>query len=895
MVQVKAHQNLPPEAVRLQQRRSRLITAFLESSDGDFLKSHSDVLDEYFRESFESSTAGPHIDILKNPYAIVALGGYGRQEQCIHSDVDLLFLFRKKISPMAEDLIREVVYPLWDLGFEVGYATRSLKECLSWARQDFEVLTSYLDARFICGVSLLFSRLMEDLRGKLLNRQSGQVIDWLVQRNLERHRKFGDSAYLLEPNLKEGQGGLRDYHTIFWVAKIQYGFKQLRDFEYFGHFSHVEFQELLGALRFIWIVRNRLHHLTGRKCDQLYLEYQVQLAEALGYRDNGLKPVEQFLGQLHGQMERVKQQHQLFLHALSTARRATRPGRKSRRTVRFDGLEVREETLAFSSSEEIAASPLLLLQIFEESARLKIPLGDEARRLVREFAHLVDDELMACEAAVKAFELVLCCPDVSFEGLDVMLETGLLTQLIPEFSGIVNRIQYNEYHIYPVGRHTLKTVQMVKKFGVHGDPDSDIFLFEIFREIPGRRRLCWAALLHDIGKARPGGHHAETGAEMARSLLKRFHYREAEVETISALVRDHLLLIKTATRRNLNDEETAVYCARQIKDVDYLQMLYLLTVADSMATGPKAWNSWTSVLLQDLFLKVFRILEEGQLASRRVVKSVDRKKEKLLASCGTDEGKRRIQERLAVMSPRYLLYASADEIRRHLALAEQLGEAAFVWRIDRGGDPETRRVTICATDRPGLFSKIAGVFTLNGVDILDAQIFTWRNNLALDIFEVKPPPDRIFEQERWHRAESHLHEALADRLDIGPLLETRVSGTPGRLVRPAAEPPKVVMDNEASSFFTIIEVFSYDFKGLLFRVTDALFRCGLDIWAAKIATKVDQVVDVFYVRDFDAQKIVEPRDVTAIKKAVLEVLPGDRAALPQPAVRERAASEKGDR
>ncbi len=875
MSQINANHDMPSEAARLQQRRQRLIDAFMAAGDGEFLKSHSDVLDEYFRECFESSMTGPRMDILRNPYAIVALGGYGRREQCVHSDVDLLFLFQKKVPAMAEDLIREVVYPLWDLGFEVGYATRSLKECLSWARQDHEVLTSYLDARFICGVSPLFSRLMEDLRSRLLSRHSEEIIDWLVERNLARHEKFGDSAYLLEPNLKEGQGGLRDYHTIFWVAKIKYGFKQLRDFEYYGHFSHGEFQELLGALRFIWTVRNRLHLLTGRKCDQLYLDYQVELAEALGYRDNGLKPVEQFLGRLHGEMEHVKQQHQLFLHALAGARRAARPGRKSVRATAVTGLEIRDDTLAFGGSEDIAANPLLLLQIFEESARLGVPLGHEARRLVHEFVHLVDARLMASEAAVRAFERVLCCPDVAFEGLDVMLQTGLLTQLIPEFGGIVNRIQYNEYHLYPVGRHSLKTVQMVKKFGAHGDPDSDIFLFEIFREIPGRRRLLWAALLHDIGKGLPGGHHAESGAGMARDLLERFGYREADVETVAALVRDHLLLVKTATRRNLNDEETAVSCARRIRDLDYLKMLYLLTVADAMATGPKAWNSWTATLLQDLFLKVYRILEEGQLASRRVVRSVDRKKEKLLAACSEEGERRLVEEGLAVMSPRYLLYASVNEIRRHLALSARLGTADFVWRIDRGADADTRQVTVCAKDRPGLFSRIAGVFTLNGVDILDAQIFTWRNNLALDIFKVKPPPDRIFEQERWQRAEKHLREALAGRLDIGARLADK-AGDAGRTLPAAGVPPKVVVDNDGSSFFTIVEVFSYDFKGLLFRVTDALFRCGLDIWVAKIATKVDQVVDVFYVRDFDGQKIVEPEDVAAVQRAVLAVLPGGR-------------------
>ena len=281
-------------------------------------------------QAFESSMVGPRMDISKNPYAIIAQGGYGREEQCIHSDVDLLFLFKKKVPAEAEGLIQEMVYPLWDIGLDVGYATRSLKECITLASRDFEILTPMLDARFICGWSLIYSELMDQVRQKIIGKKSRTIINWLVEKNNARHAQFGDSAYLLEPNLKEGQGGLRDYHTMLWIGQIELNMKQPRDFEYFGLLSHEEFQTLNNSLSFIWNVRNRIHHLCGRKCDQLNFENQIKLADAMNYKQiNGQQPVERFLGDLHGRMESLKQQHLMFIHELGLEKKRRR--QKNRR------------------------------------------------------------------------------------------------------------------------------------------------------------------------------------------------------------------------------------------------------------------------------------------------------------------------------------------------------------------------------------------------------------------------------------------------------------------------------------------------------------------------------------------------------------------------------------
>lgn len=369
----------------LQKKRDRLISGFLNKRDPLFLEHNARILDDYFRESFERSEVGPIMRINKNPYAIFALGGYGREEQCIHSDVDLLFLFEKNVPDKTEDLIKEILYPLWDIGLDVGHATRSIKECVSLSGKDLEVLTSVLDARFICGVSLLYSELMEQILKKVIIKRSDKIINRLIESNIQRHDRFGDSTNLLEPNIKEGQGGLRDYHTMLWIGRIKYNIKQPRDLEYYGCLSYDEFKILSEALSFIWEVRNRLHYIAGRKCDQLYFEYQTELANALNFRkQNGLQPVERFLSKLHSRMEVLKQQYLMFIGEQAYTKKS-KLSKKLNPQTQINGLEVKRDMLNFVSSEAILDSPDLLIKIFEESARLQVPLSSAAKMQIIKF------------------------------------------------------------------------------------------------------------------------------------------------------------------------------------------------------------------------------------------------------------------------------------------------------------------------------------------------------------------------------------------------------------------------------------------------------------------------------------------------------------------------------
>ncbi|MDA3897197.1 MAG: [protein-PII] uridylyltransferase [Desulfobacteraceae bacterium] len=850
--------------------RASLFRTSLSSEETlDVLKEHAVNIDNYFQSCFESSSIGPKMDFIKNPYAIIALGGYGRSEQCVYSDVDLLFLFQKHVPPATDQLIREIIYPLWDLKIEVGYATRSLDECIFMAKSDYEILTSLRDARFICGISSVFTKLRDLVHRKIVKRNAKKIMNWLLERNIERHKDFGDSTFLLQPNLKEGKGGLRDYHTLRWIAGIKYDLQQTRDLEFQGVMSHLEYNELMAALSFIWNVRNKLHLHTNRKCDQLYFEYQRPVAESMGFTDeNGQSAVEKFLGELHAHMAFIKNQLQLFLYEFGYGKKGK--WRQSMKKIsETPGIHLVKERLNFDSPETILHNPEMLVKIFEVSARQKMPLSREAERLVREFNYLVDASFRSSLLVRNLFEQVLLLPAPMFNVLEQMLNTGFLSSLIPEFKYIVNRIQYDAYHLYPVDRHSLRTVYTLKMLGESDDLESDELCARLYKGLKRKKILLLAALLHDIGKGQDGG-HSHAGAEISSAVLKRMGYSLREIDLVAFLIEHHLLLIQTATRRDINDEETAIACARKIRDGRRLRMLYLLTVADSIATGPKAWNSWTASLLRDFFLKVLGILEKGELATTSVVNRIE-KKRKAVINAGLGEGED--GHLFDKMSPRYVLYTEVRDILTHIGFYKRLSSNPFVLNVAHDSTLNSRTVTICSKDHPGLVSEIAGVFTLNNINILDVKVNTWKNGIALDIFTVEPPPEQLFEDERWQRVEKNIAAVLAGELDLqSEMLNTPVIGKRDES-HISRRPNRVVIDNDGSSFFTIIEVFSHDFKGLLYKVADAISRLGLNITVAKIATEIDQVVDVFYVRDENEAKIDDPGAVEQIKKEILAVLP----------------------
>ncbi|MCD4676934.1 MAG: [protein-PII] uridylyltransferase [Desulfobacula sp.] len=857
----------------LTQKRKKLIELFLCGEEPRFLEKYTSVLDEYFFTVFEQSIAARKMTISGTPFAIIALGGYGRKEQCVHSDIDLLILFEKTVPPEVEAFVQELLYPLWDTRFEVGYAVRNINECLEMAFERFDILTTILDARFICGASLIYTSFMEKFRSDLSAKHLKNTLNYLFEHGEKRHFDFGDSTYLIAPDIKSGFGGLRDYHTLLWYAKIKSNIKTRRDLEYYGFLSHFEYLALEKSLSDIWKIRNFLHSITKRKCDTLHFEYQTELAGLLGYRSKKRRPdVERFLGDLHTRMDFLKQINQItFEDILATCR--FKKGTVEPHPTKTDGLVIKKRRLNFANTVAVLQKPDLLLKIFLESGQRKIPLSIEARRIVSEFLHLVDDEIKKNYACIKIFKKIMSLSYWEFNVLNVMLATGILEKFIPEFTAIINKIQYNHYHLFPVDKHSIRCVQIINSFKEPGGSAVNTLYRSVFKDVRNKNVLLFAALLHDIGKSDPGKEHSKTGAKIARPIFERFGFNSSQIEDAVFLIGNHLILVKTATRRDICDEETAVYMANKIEKVRLLRMLYLLTVADSKATGPKAWNDWTEHLLKDLFLKTMGILKKGELASRKTQRLIDKKKINVLRILKKRWCEEETNKQLESMSRRYLVYVPAQSIVSHINLYNNLKDKDFIWQVSKENDSDIRTVSICGKDKPGFYSKIAGVFFLNNLDIVASQAYSFGEEHVLDIFKVKPPKDKIFEKEKWKKAENDLLHAIND----DHFLDNALDKIPRMIQVSSGEKPKpntIRIDNETSSFFTIIEVFTYDFPGLLFSITNALYRSFTNVHVAMVATKVDQVVDIFYIRSLENDAKIEiEQGLAQIKNAILKSLP----------------------
>jgi [protein-PII] uridylyltransferase len=772
---------------------------------------------------------------------------------------------------MAGKLVEDILYPLWNAGLELGYGIRSIKDCLSLAKEDFEVMTSMMDARFICGDSPLYLSLIDELQKKAVRKKLTPFKRWLTEKDELRKAIFGDASNLIEPNLKEGVGGLRDYHHILWLARASFDLKVPRDLEYLGRLSHAEFEELNASVEFVRLTRNHLHYLAGRKRDRLSLDYQSKIAQVLRFQQqDGILAVEHFLGKLHSAMASLKAIHRSFVITHSSNQAMIARNLSAENLP--DCLHLFQGEIGFRSATAILADPCLIMDIFEQSCRVEAPLSLESKRLIREFLHLVDDHFRGSPRAAGVF-LRIINHRRSSEGLDQMLETGLLGAFIPEFAKVQDRVLFDSYHLYSVGVHQLETLHQLK----HLSKGKDILLFDIFSEIENPEALFLAALFHDIGKI--GKSHARRGALITKSILKRFQYDENSAEDILFLVAHHLLLAETATRRDLNDEKVIVQCARIIQSPGRLRMLYLLTWADSKATGPRAWNEWVENLVQELFFKILHTFEEGQLAtpdsSRRVKQTVSEVRRQIQGRLDQDELDRLIE----MMTPRYLLETKSADMVRHIFAFKSFQEESesnpsSSFYLETRTEPLTSlwELTFLAGDRPGLFADMAGVLALNNINILTAHIYTWRDGTVLDVFRVSAPLDPIHPEEVWRKVRKDLNQAMRRELPISSLLMEKA--LPSILSAPAvpARPPEVVLDNESSDFFTVIEVFADDEIGLLHRITDTLFRLGLDIQIAKIATKADQAADIFYVHDLEGQKVLDGERIEEINRTLLAQL-----------------------
>jgi len=857
---------------------------FEASNDGrSAMRAQAFLVDQVVRVlyDFAFETAYP----LSNPtegerIAMVAVGGYGRGELAPFSDIDLLFLLNYKVSPHTEQVIEYVLYMLWDLGLKVGHATRSLDECLRMAKSDQTIRTALLEARFLWGDHRIFAEFRRRFLATI-GPENGLdfVEDKLAERDA-RHQRLGDSRYVLEPNIKEGKGGLRDIQTLYWIAKYLYRVDEMEDLVHQGVFSAAESKRFSRAHGFLRTVRCHLHYAAGRPEERLTFDLQQAIAPKLGFTDRkGAMGVERFMKYYYLMAKQVGDLTRIFCAALETAHQRA-PRFKlffGGRPREIEGFVAENGWLRLGSETAFADDPVNFVRLFRVAQTHDLDIHPGTLRLITSNLTRIDDALRNDAEANRLFLEILTDKDDPATTLKRLNEAGVFGRFVPDFGRVVAQMQYDMYHVYTVDEHTIRAIGLLHGIEAGELEEDHPLSTEIIHKIQSRRALYVALFLHDIAKGR-GGSHSEKGANVAQALGPRLGLSEEETETVAWLVLHHLDMSNVAQKRDIDDPKTIADFAELVQSPERLKLLLVLTVADMRATGPHVWNAWKAALLRDLYYRTEEMMQGEAMPGGGAEARVRKAQEKLEARLqGWSPAE--VAAHKARAYPGYWLSLDTDTLRRHAELVRnaEAGNQALVVdaQVDRGR--AITEVTIYTADHPGLFSRIAGAMSLAGASIADAKIYTLTNGKALDIFWVQDTEGDAFDDpDRLKRLRRRILESLSG--EIVPRREFQDRARSRTRSHVFEVPPRVLVDNAASATHTVIEVNGRDRPGLLYEVTRAITDLGLQISSAKISTYGERVVDVFYVKDVFGMKVEHETKLEAIRTRLLGALADPDAA-----------------
>ena len=831
------------------------------SSPREFLRQHSDMVDGLVRKAFQKAQS----QVPAPSVCLVAVGGYGRTELAPYSDVDLLLLYSSSKKEALPPLVEKILYPLWDLGLEVSCSSRSINECLKMAQSDLPIKTGLIDGRYLDGEYEFFRKLYSLFTKNVLHRKVQKFAEALAKDLYLRNHKYEDPAYALEPNIKEGEGGLRDFQIGRWIIRAKYKTDRWDSILFPDHSRMLE-----KSLQFLWAVRNQLHLLSGRRQDHLTFELQEKIAPILGLSP-GTGGIEEMMRQYHLSAQRISNfVNDILERALHEPSWVKKAFFFLQRKKTDDNFGMAYGELHLFDPVTFKRDPSQLMTLFKHCQTYRTHMDFRTEEAVMEALPFVDDRFRTSEGVNQAFLSILRKGDGVDTILKKMHELGLLSRYIPEFSEIEGKVHYDLYHVHPVDIHSILAVEELGKLRGGLYQKDYPLLSSLIREIENPEILFLTTLLHDIGKGTDGD-HSLIGQEMVKQIGERMGLPAEGRELIGFLVNHHLFMIETALRRDLHDEQVISRFANEVQNVDQLKMLYLLTFADIKAVGPEAWTSWKSTLLMELFLKASHFFEMGAVAGPFLRR--DEMIQKLHASLSQEI----ISEYAEQLPDRYLSCYSAEEIARHIGMARSIQkELLFVeWKVEK---EVQAKVTICTKDRYGLFSKITGSMFLNRLNILEAQIHTWGNGIALDTFWVIDATRNV--DWRLQQFKKDLEEILGEKVSLRDLLSKRkeLNGIKQKVM--PRVPQEVKINNLDSDFYTIIEVTGEDRLGILYEVTQALTEHGCDIHFARISTLGNRIVDVFYIQDEWGEKIKEKNMTDQLKRTVFSRLTAREDSLP---------------
>lgn len=881
------------------QANLRALRAFLDAESGAIRRLHEEersrpgsgllvvrrqtaLLDALVKELYRLAREQHHaLAPLEDGLAVLAIGGYGRGELNPQSDVDLLFVCPGAITPFAERVAETVLYYLWDLGFQVGHSVRSFADCIRMVRGDFIVRTSLLEGRFLAGDHSVFQRFTEDLRRDLYAHADRFIKEKLANRE-RRHKTYGGSVFLREPHLKEGEGGLRDLQTACWIAKIKFKVETLDPLVQKGVLTPRDLEQMSRVLDFFWRVRNELHFRSGRKQDTLSFEIQEEVGAALGYTaGEGFTLLEQFMRDYYAHAQEIRRlATRLINHALVVPMRR-RPAIDRLRQRRLDDLLILSGSDLFISDAHkprLLEEPWRILQLFRAAQQRNAIVTGRTKDWIleqHETPSVRSEAFLRDPRAAEAFLGILGGPRGIHATLAGLHEVGVMGQYLPEFGALTTLVQHNPYHKYTVDEHTLKAIRQAEELRSTAHPQK-AFLGKVLREVRRPDHLFLAILLHDIGKAF-GKDRLHEGVELVPVVASRLGLGPEETQMLVFLVEHHILMPQLAFRRELNDPKLIRDFAAVVQDPERLRMLYLLSYADVSAVGPEVWTDWKGALLQDLYLRTLRYLEVGEAPYLEEEKeAVEEIRHRVLADLPPELDRDAVSRFLGEMPPKYFLVTPMQRMRDHLSLAHRLERERLLITHRHDAARGFTEINVCAYDAFGFFYRTCGAIAAKNMSILGAEIFTSAGGVVLDTYRVTDPKGKLLpDEDIWQSIEGSLREVLTGRKRVETLLSRRTPLDPQWRKRYAYIEDRVEFDNTSSDAHTIIEVFTSDRVGLLYRIAKSLYDLGVNIDSAKITTEQHRVVDVFYVTDLLRHKITAEPKLRRVRDGLLAAVKAD--------------------
>jgi len=811
--------------------------------------------------------------------AVVATGGYGRGQLAPQSDIDLMFLLPYKLTAHSEQVVEFTLYTLWDLGLKVGHATRSIDEVVRLAAGDLTIHTSLLDARLLLGNRSLFNKFLKKFEQKAIGQWGRRFVEEKLAERDARHERMGDTRYVLEPNIKEGKGGLRDLQTLFWIAKSIYRVDDMAALRKQGVLTASDIKTFSRAENFLWTTRCHLHYLSGRAEERLSFNVQAEIGERMGYRDHaGSRGVERFMKHYFLTVKNVGDLTRVLCAVLEEQQKKSTSshwlGRLRFKKREIEGFRVDGGRLNFTDDHDLATSPVKLLQLFQLGQKHQLDIHPKALRKVTQNLRRIDAPFRADPKANDLFLDILTGPDADMWLLRLN-EVGILGRFIPDFGRVVAQMQYDMYHVYTVDEHTIRAIGILHGIETGELKQDHPVACSVIGEAQSLRVLYLAVFLHDIAKGR-GGDHSVLGAAVARKMGDRFRLGDWETETIAWLVENHLVMSNTAFKRDIEDAKTVSDFAAIVQSPERLRLLLILTVADIRAVGPNVWNNWKAGLLRDLYAKTLETLngDVGKGNRTQRIQAIKQALRERLADWTVKE----IEAHFDRGHGHYWLANDLDTLVAHANMMRHVEQSGVNYQISARPDAEraATEVIVYAPDHPGLFAAIAGAIALSGGNIVDAKAQTLSHGMALDTFRFQDINENMFSSKsRLDKLKQRIARSIEGTLDPG--IELKKVQEQGFLKKTGAfkVPPKVLIDNRPSKNHTVIEINGRDRKGLLHDVSKAMTDDGLQVSSAHISTFGERVVDVFYVKDVFGLKMERDDKIETVRQHLMAAIGGE--------------------